>query len=387
MTALARFAARGHPAIRASHAKTLELTAEPAITARASCMVGVAAALPAQPVAGPIRLTLSVAGESVSFSATGNSAWWPGSGSAVIRRSGRRLPDSYATGAGLAAADLPRSMVRALTDPDATVTVLVERDSGPADGTLVRCRVAGTGPDRLLAEIDAADLVLIEDAAARSWLASAGIPVPAGKAAQLSAVQACLAGGGRLLAIAAGDGADPSEPLAAAGSVEVLGLPAGQAVSAAAPDRSPALDAAGVRLRELPALAAAYPALALVFRCPAERLAGLLAELGRHRAAVTVARMDDPERPLRAELDDLALPGWLELPRRGELACRVAGIGPPAGGPAIEPAELVRQLLGRAVTPRTVALAVAALPGWSRRSAYEFVLALSGDPSVSSAPD
>jgi hypothetical protein len=377
LSQLAAFTARGHPAIRASHHKTLELTAEPTITRRASCVVGVAAQLPPRPVAGPLRLTLSAAGESVSWHAIGNSGWWPASGSAVIRRSGQRLPDTFATDAELAAADLPRALLAALSAPQTTVTLLAEPAAGPATGTLVRCRLAGVGPDRLLAEATAADLVLAEDAAARSWLGSAGITVAASAAAP-----SCLAAGGRVLAVAAGAGNDLSAVLAAAGTVEVLGLPAELAVSAAAPDRSAVLHAEGVRWRELPALAAAHPALALTFRCPAGRLPQLLAELGRDRAGLVLAPVDDPERPVRGELASLA------LPERAELACRVAGLPTVAGGPAIEPAALVRRLLSQSVTPRTVALAVAALPGWSRRSAYEFVLALSSQPgSANSATD
>jgi hypothetical protein len=382
--------AGGHPAIRASHAKTLELTAETGITARASCVVGVAARLPAQPVAGPIRLTLSVAGESVSWRAIGNSGWWPASGSAVIRRSGRRLPDTFATDTELAAADLPRSLAGALAAPDAVVTLQVERAAGPIGtgpgGILVRCRLAGTGPDRVLAEVAAADLVLAEDAPARSWLASAGIPTGTASAGGTASVSAAsrLAAGGRVLAVAGGAGTDVTELLAVAGAVEVLGLPAELAVSAAAADGAAVLHADGVRLRELPALAAAHPSLALAFRCPAERLPRLLAELGRGTADLVVVPVDDPERPLRGQLSELTLPERFELalPRRGELACRVAGLAQLAGGPAIEPAALVRELLGQSVTPRTVALAVAALPGWSRRSAYEFVLALSAESAL-----
>jgi hypothetical protein len=391
--------AGGHPAIRASHAKTLELTAEPAITGRASCVVGVAARLPAQPVAGPIRLTLSVAGQSVSWRATGNSGWWPGSGSAVIRRSGRRLPDTFATDAELAAADLPRPLAEALAAPDATVTLQVERAAG-STGVLVRCRLAGLGPDRVLAEAAAAELVLAEDAAARSWLASAGVPAVPASTGHTAGAAARLADGGRVLAVAGGAGTDLTELLLAAGAVEVLGLPAELAVSAAAADRSAALHADGVRPRELPALAAAHPSLALVFRCPADRLSRLLAELGRGSTDLVLAPVDDPERPIRGRPDELTLPdratlalphrgtlalphrGELALPHRGELACRVAGSAQPAGGPAIEPAALVRQLLAQSVSPRTVALAVAALPGWSRRSAYEFVLARSAESAI-----
>ena len=373
--------ARGHPAIRGTHGKTLEFTAEPVITGRATCVVGVAAQLPVRPVAGPLRLTLTAAGESVSWRATGNSAWWPASGSAVIRRSGQRLPDTFATDSELAAEDLPRSLLEMLAAPHTTVTLQVEPTGGSA--TLVRCRLAGVAPDRLLAEAAAADLVLAEDPAARSWLTStlgsagvAALPLSA-----ISAAAVGLAAGGRVLAVAANESTDLTELLRIASNVEVLGLPAELAVSAVAPGHSPTLHAERVRWRELPVLATAHPALALTFRCPAERLPRVLAELHRDRADIVWAPVSDPERPVRGKVADFASPpespAGFALPDRGELACWVAGLPSVADGPTIEAAALVRELLAQSVTPRTIALAVAALPGWSRRSAYEFVLALS----------
>ncbi|MFL6163459.1 MAG: DUF371 domain-containing protein [Jatrophihabitantaceae bacterium] len=371
MTEPVRFTARGHPAIRATHGKTLELTAEAAITARATCVVGVAARLPDQPLAGPIRLTLSAAGESVSCRAIGNSAWWPASGSAVLRRSRQRLPDTLATDVDLVAGELPRQLVRVLGSPEVTLSVLIERLPGPAGGTVVRCRQAGVGLDRLLAEAAAADLVLAEDPAGRAWLGAAGIAVPADLSSGLAEASSCLADGGRVLVVGAGSEAIPS--LTAAGSVEVLGLPAESAVTAAALDRSAVLHAAGIRLRGLPVVAAANPSVALVFRCPAEQLASLLADLGRLRQPLVLASLDDPERPVRGELSSIA------LPERGDVVCRVAGLPVAATEAAIEPLALVRELLAQSVTPRTIALAVAALPGWSRRSAYEFVLKVAAE--------
>jgi hypothetical protein len=367
LSKIVRFTAQGHAAVRATHAKTLELTAEQTITGRATCVVGVAARLPDRAVAGPVRITLSVEGESVSWQALGNSAWWPAGGSAVIRRSRQRLPDTFATDAELAAADLPRALVRALTEPAATLSVLVERLPA-STGTLVRCRLAGTGPDRLLAEAAAADAVLAEDPTARSWLATAGIEILPYKAAE-----SYLVAGGRVLAVGGTEIADLGQLLTAAGTVEVLGMPAEQAVSAAASDTTSAvLHAERIRSRDLPALAAANPAVALVLRCPADRLPRLLAELGRERSGLVLASLDDPERPLRGELADLA------LPERGELACRVAALPATNAGSSIDPAELVRRLLAESVTPRSIALALASLPGWSRRSAYDFVLSVSG---------
>jgi hypothetical protein len=370
VTELLRFEARGHPAIRATHGKTLEFTAETAITGRATCVVGVATRLPTRPLAGPIELTITVAGESVGCRAVGNSAWWPGSGSAVIRRSRQRLPDTLATDAELAADGLPRHFVRALASPDATLSVLIERRASPLGGTLVRCFRPGVAPDRLVAEAAAADAVIAEDPSCRSWLSSIGIASQA--ASWTESAAACLADGGRVLAVTDSAGAG-SVLLAAAGAVEVLGLPAEAAVSAAAADRSPVLQAGHLASRGLPALAGANPSAALVIRCPAEQLPGLLANLGRESAQLVLVSAADPERPVRGSLCQLPLPD------RGEVVCRVAGLPDTAPAAPVEPRALVRELLAQSVTPRTVALAVAGLPGWSRRSAYEFVLAVAAE--------
>src|SRR3954447_4221171 len=111
---------RGHPAIRATHGKTLEFSADPDITARATCVVAIRRSGDAAPVAGDVRVTLRAGAESFSFDARGNSSWDP-SGAAVIRRSPLRLPDTLATHASAAASDLPPSLVEALRDPDVEV--------------------------------------------------------------------------------------------------------------------------------------------------------------------------------------------------------------------------------------------------------------------------
>jgi len=367
VTVLARFAARGHPRLRATHGKTLELTAEAEITERATCVVGVAAELPDQAVAGPVRLTLSAAGHTLSWLATGNSGWQPGR-TAVIRRSGRRLADTFATDAELAADGLPRELVRELA-AGAAVTVTVERAAGPAGGTLVRLQAQPGAGARLRAEAAAADLVVAEDAPGR---ALAGDLVT-GRPPEAAAV---LAGGGRVLAVGATGEADLSGPLAAAARVEVLGLPAEAAVSAAAADRQPALVATRLTARELAPLAGGQPGLAVVLRCPAAELPKVLATLGRDRTELVVVTPDDPERPVRGRLSEIGLPD------RGELVCRAAGRPDAGQQAAIDPVALVRELLAQAVTPRSVALAVAALPGWSRRTAYAFVLSLSGETQL-----
>ena len=370
---LQRFIARGHPAIRASHAKTLEFTADPQIGERATCVVGVAAELPAVAVAGPIRLTLQVGDHCLECTAVGNSGWLPGS-SAVIRRSDNRLPDTFATDADLVASRIPRELVQILRSVDTELTVTVRRAAGAAGGTLVRLRLAIGADPRLLPEATAADLVVAEDPVARARLVAAGLAP-----GRLAGGGTLLAAGGRLLAVSAMAPVGPGslgQALAAAGAVEVLGFPAELAVSAAAAADSPTITVPSGSARTVAELAAANPAAALVLRCPADELAGLLSRLDRPEASVIVAPVENPERPVRTNLAGLAVSG------RDELVCRVAGNPAAAGLPATDPARLVRELLAQSVTPRTIALALAALPGWSRRSAYQFVLSLSGGESA-----
>ncbi|MDT4949808.1 MAG: hypothetical protein QOJ37_2403, partial [Pseudonocardiales bacterium] len=103
-----RLVGRGDDRIRATHTKTLELTVDAAITERATCVLAVAVhPEPAQPLAGPVRITISAGGETFSVQALAYSGWDP-AGSAVVRRSPLRLPGTLATHADAASSDLPR---------------------------------------------------------------------------------------------------------------------------------------------------------------------------------------------------------------------------------------------------------------------------------------
>ena len=384
MSELVRFTAHGHPELRARHGKTLEFTADTDVTGRATCVLGVAAELPSAAVAGPIRLTVAVTSgdrsESISLDAIGNSAWQPG-GSAVVRRSPVRLRDTFATDATMAAADLPRSFAAALTDPSATVSVAVNRlASEPA---LIRFRLSPTGDSRLLAEAAAADTVLAEDAGARTALAGLGIAVSTVSSASWA---------GRVLSVSAGPAgpgpSGPSGPSASDGPFgangpfgmdgqrrpgwadEVIGWPAELAVSAATPEDGPVLWApAG---SDLPRLAAAQPDAAVVFRVDVDRLARTLTAIGRPDADLVLVTVADPERPWRIDQSELVRPD------RGEVICRIAGRPGSAPAAPVDPAAFVRGLLAEGASTRTVALALAGLPGWSRRVAYDFVLSLPG---------
>ena len=124
---------RGHPAIRATHAKTFELTAEPAITARATCVLAVGTVLDPNlaSLRGRVRLTLATPGLPAL---TGEATLNPRralTDRAVIRRSRALDADTLAVDSTLTADDLPDSFASALTDPGREVTLTVE-ELGPA---------------------------------------------------------------------------------------------------------------------------------------------------------------------------------------------------------------------------------------------------------------
>ncbi|MCB1032493.1 MAG: DUF371 domain-containing protein, partial [Acidobacteria bacterium] len=71
-TTILRFRARGHANLRATHHKTLEITRDPEISLRGTCIVGVAATFDPRSVArlrGPLRLTLEAGGREASLRA------------------------------------------------------------------------------------------------------------------------------------------------------------------------------------------------------------------------------------------------------------------------------------------------------------------------------
>ncbi|MCI0687139.1 MAG: DUF371 domain-containing protein [Sporichthyaceae bacterium] len=130
MTTLRRavIRARGHPLIRASHDKTLELTTEQVMTARATCVVGVRAELDLVALAllrGRVRLTLSAAGHQVTGTATINPEQAI-AGRVVLRRSDQTDPDTLAVRSSLTARELSPELIAALAGGDSTVTLTVE---------------------------------------------------------------------------------------------------------------------------------------------------------------------------------------------------------------------------------------------------------------------
>jgi hypothetical protein len=158
---------RGHPAIRATHAKTFELTAEPAITARATCVLAVGTVLDPNlaPLRGRVRLTLATPGLPAL---TGEATLNPRralTDRVVIRRSRTLDADTLAVDSTLTADDLPADFAAALTDPAREVTLTVE-ELGPNRPLL---RVAfgertHLPPSADLVSRETTDLTIAEDA-------------------------------------------------------------------------------------------------------------------------------------------------------------------------------------------------------------------------------
>lgn len=376
MTGL-RLRGSGHPDIRATHANTFEFSTDQHIGPAATCVVAVGSGPVGQvpPVAGPVRLELTAGNHSAIVHAVGNPRWRPG-GPAIVRRSDVRLPNTFATQADLAAADLPRELVAALADPATAVELTVTRRPRPGGMAGLVLLWGPASPDRLEVEADAATLVVSEDTGADRLLAALEVrAVHAGDGALESRVAATLDQGGRVLVVATDDepGRTVVEHLGRGDTVvEVAGLPGPLAVAAATGSRAPLVLATSRGQDAVRALRGTPAGHRLVVRTPATGLDRLARAVTEHRgqgSGMVVARLpyELHERPVRLASSS--------LPASGELLCCVE---PGTGAAGLGPAELrlAATLLADGVSTRTVARAVAELAGLPRREAYAAVLDL-----------
>lgn len=124
----------GHPAIRATHDKTLELTADPVITARATCVAGVSATWNREALAqlrGPVDYLIEAGDQQGGGTAVINPDHAVEFGF-VIRRSRHTDDDTLAVASTGAAANLPRPLIAALAEPGQPVTVTITELRPPA---------------------------------------------------------------------------------------------------------------------------------------------------------------------------------------------------------------------------------------------------------------
>lgn len=374
---LPRLDLTGHPALRATHAKTLEFSPDEAVTDRATCIVGVGARVVGGAFAGPVRITIDAGGVVATVDAVANPDW--AGGTAIVRRSTDRRPDTFATEATAGAADLPRELAARIGDPAVSIAVrcarLPRRPDGRA-GLVLAWSAPGAPPaPRLAAELAAADAVVAEDAGALALVP--GVRTTEGAAAAAGLLDGEL-GRVLVLATAATPGASVAAALRAPDevAVEVAGLPAALAVTAASPVRGPVqLVGPVARARIEAVLRSVPPETTLVVAVVAGELARLLERAAAQRGTTTAALLD----PAAGGVVRWGAVGGLRATRTsGELVCALDGTG---AAPVLgeELTAYVRALLADGVSTRSAALALAGLPGWSRRRAYDAVLALGPD--------
>jgi len=132
---------RGHPAITASHAKTVELVTEPEIGPRATCVVAVGARVESGDLLGLrgwIDLTIHAGGTTDVVRGHANPALAAGD-RLVVRRAPVPVRDALLVEADKGASDLDPGLVAALKDPGAAVTVSLSpvQDERGSRGALV----------------------------------------------------------------------------------------------------------------------------------------------------------------------------------------------------------------------------------------------------------
>jgi len=411
------FRCHGHPRITGSHTKTVELTRDAQLTARATCVVGVRSEHDDRALSqlrGDVEVTLECGGIRDTFSAT-MSAFFLGDDALVFRRGPGLRGRTIAYDATKSAADIDRDLVRAISAADAEIDVTIrELGSGDRRGALFVVSVPIGNDDDLSPRarrvIEVADLVLAEDTRRFRDLAQrTGLHVDAqvvsyhdhNESQRAGEVLARIERGARVALVS-----DAGTPLCSdPGYVVVSGaVAAGLAVSPVPGPSSllAVLSASGLAVDRfryagfLPRRSAARQAEirrltergeAFVVHEAPRRVGGLLADLaavsptwqvciGREVTKVFEEFRRGSARELLAEMAD-------SDEARGEFTIVVA---PPArssktSGTTDADADeqldrLVRALLAQGVTPKTLASALGELPGISHKQAYARVLAL-----------
>jgi len=409
------FTARGHPGIAGSHAKTLELTRDPEVTRRATCVVGVGSDHGDDLLAlrGDVEVTVACGGHSDTFTAT-VTPHYLGDAGLVFRRGPALRGRTFAGGATKTAAGLDRALVAALGERDAPVQVTVrELGTGDRRGVLFVVAVPIGNDDDLSPRarrvLEVADVVLAEDTRRfRDLAARTGLRPPGrvesyhehNEDERAGAALAHLAAGARVALVS-----DAGTPLCSDPGYLVVqrAVDAGYDVT---PVPGPSSLLAVLSASGLPVDRFAYAGF-LPRRAAARRAA-----LGARVAAGETFVCHEAPHRVRALLADLAdiCGDWQVCVGRevtkvfeefvrgpaAEVAAAFADeepkgeftlvVAPPPGAPAPAPGatvdvdRLARALLDEGVTPRSAARALATLPGMSHKEAYARVLAIAERP-------
>ncbi|MEZ5407923.1 MAG: DUF371 domain-containing protein [Acidimicrobiales bacterium] len=377
----------GHPAIRVTHDKTLELTADAAITPRATCVAGVSAAFDAEALAqlrGAVTYELGAGDRRGSGSAVINPEHAV-TDRFVIRRSRHADAVTLAVGAAGVAADLPRELAAALAEPGRPVTfTITERQPPPPLVILAPSEPAG----RLGALWRSAAVALDLGAPDRPLRARPG---NAGAGAVGAGIEPVLESGGTIRAVGSGPigRLGPSalarlHALVAAGArLACPADPDAAALLAAGLPPVPALHlgrVTGRRLRQ-PDLQqlTALTACPVVFDVPAEEAEGVAAWL-RGLVPLRACWADDAVVDLGLAMAPLAVaadlrPRWADSPDApnrpdGPDGDRRFVVGPaPGASRAVDLDAVVRHLLDAGVPGRQLADALRPL-GLRRSEIY-----------------
>lgn len=166
-----RLRALGHASIKATHHKTLELTADQQLSGSGTCIIGVAAEASMDALLGlrgPVRLTLSCGGLADSVRARMNPLFIA-SDPLIVRIHPAPQHRSLCIGADKSAADLDRDLIAALQSPGAELDISItpEPDGRPVPGVLfVVATPIGDRRDlspRADATLRSVDLIVAED--------------------------------------------------------------------------------------------------------------------------------------------------------------------------------------------------------------------------------
>jgi uncharacterized protein len=366
---------RGHAAITASHAKTVELVTEPEIGPRATCVAAVGAQVESGDLLalrGWIDLTIAAGGATDVIRAHANPAF-AADHRLVVRRAPAPVRDALLVEADKGASDLDPKLVAALKDPASTVTVSLEpaRDARAGRGALIVSpgppwsipgqATGGSADLSLHSPLGAEDIEL----ATRSLDQAAYISVEANLAADPAAialVEAAWSGEHFVLP------ADRLGPLASALAVAGVDLSSVQVVEARALARGPG--------------SIEPVTTCLVVAVPSGEVARAIRTIGEAiPGARGVVVFDAGTGSMHAAR--WQAPAGSDVPsRRGHPAIVVAGrVGGGSDGHAAEAlprsvAVLAAELAARGASTRELSAALQRATGMSRKAAYAAALEL-----------